>query len=173
MSESDEGQTGPRPDGPIGSEEQAAPQLRIVAQYIKDLSFENPNSPRLLSANGGQPEIGVHVDVRANKMADGNFEIELRLTVDAKTNNEVMFMVDLQYAGIFLLQNIPEESVQPVLMIEAPRQIFPFARRIVADITRDGGFPPLMIDPIDFAGLYRRRLEQAQQEQAEAGGLNA
>lgn len=144
-----------------------APQLRILTQYIKDFSFENPNAPRMLGAQDAQPAINVHVDVRAEKMGDENFEIELRLTVDAKVQNQTMFMVDLLYAGLFRLQNIPADSVQPVLLIECPRQLFPFARRIVADVTRDGGFPPLMIDPIDFPALYRHRLEQAQ-----AGKLN-
>lgn len=166
MTQSDGGNGQPEAQAP-------APQLRIVAQYVKDFSFENPNAPRMLTAPDTQPAINVHVDVRANQLPEENYEIELRLTVDAKAQEQAMFMVDLLYGGIFRLQNIPADSIQPVLLIECPRQIFPFARRIVADVTRDGGFPPLMIDPIDFAALYRHRMEQAQAEKTEAGSLDA
>jgi len=139
------------------------PQIRILGQYIKDLSFENPHAP------GGftdvAPQINVSVDVRVPGQQDNDYEIELRLTADAKVNDKQVFLVELVYGAVFRLENIPQQGLQPVLLIECPRIIFPFARRVIADMTRDGGFPPLMIDPIDFAGLYRQRLEQAQAAQ--------
>jgi preprotein translocase subunit SecB len=110
----------------------------------------------------------VRVDVRAQNLAPERFEVGLQLHVDAKVEGEPVFIVELAYAGLFSLANIPQDSLQPVLLIECPRLLFPFARRIVADVTRDGGYPPLMIDPIDFVALYRRRLEQAK-AQGEAG----
>ena len=158
------------------SEPQAAqdgPQLRILSQYIKDLSFENPNAPQSLAKGSAQaPNIAVHVDVRVNRLSDTDYEVELQLNVDAQSGETAMFVAELVYGGIFRLQNIPQESLQPVLLIECPRQIFPFARRIIADISRDGGFPPLMIDPIDFAGLYRQQMSQAQAEQSNGGQPN-
>lgn len=139
------------------------PQIRILGQYIKDLSFENPNAPGGFSNEA--PQINVSVDVRVPGQKDSDYEIELRLTADAKVNGTQVFLVELVYGAVFRLENIPEQSLQPVLLIECPRILFPFARRVIADMTRDGGFPPLMIDPIDFAALYRQRLEQAQSEQ--------
>ena len=139
----------------------AGPRLAILTQYVKDMSFENPKAPRGLQANATRPEIQIRVDVAAKPMSDGHYEITLQLNVEAKSGEETVFLMELAYAGIFLLANIPSESLQPLLLIECPRLLFPFARRIVADATRDGGFPPLMIDPIDFVSLYRRKLQQA------------
>lgn len=147
-------------------EAQQPPQIRILGQYIKDLSFENPNAPGGFANQ--QPQINVSVDVRVPGQQESDYEVELRLTADAKIEDNQVFLVELVYGAVFRLENIPEQGLQPVLLIECPRIIFPFARRIIADMTRDGGFPPLMIDPIDFAALYRQRLEQAQQQQAAA-----
>ena len=144
--------------------EENGPQLRVVTQYIKDLSFESPNAPHSLTQQSGPPQISVHVDVGVRKLAESDYEVDLKLNVDAKSEDKQLFIVELVYSGIFRLANIPQESLQPVLLIECPRQIFPFARRIVADVVRDGGFPPLMIDPIDFSGLYRQQMAQAQAE---------
>jgi preprotein translocase subunit SecB len=155
----------PPPGGapqPGAQAEVPSPRLTIVSQYIKDLSFENPRAPASLEAGRGRPEIGIRVDVRAQDLGTERFEVVFQLHVEAKSGEDPVFMVELTYAGLFSLSNIPPESLQPVLMIECPRLLFPFARRMVADVTRDGGFPPLMIDPIDFVTLYRRRQEQAQ-----------
>ncbi|MGB5949573.1 MAG: protein-export chaperone SecB [Parvibaculum sp.] len=143
--------------GDTQAQGEAGPQLRILTQYIKDLSFENPNVPRTLGPLEHQPAIGVRVDVNVQRFSETDFEITLSIGVDAKTNEEQMFLVELQYSGLFRLTNIPADSLEPVLLIECPRQIFPFARRIIADATRDGGFPPLLIDPIDFVTLFQQR----------------
>jgi len=154
--------------GTAGAAAEGGPQLRVLTQYIKDMSFENPNVPRLLGPLDEQPQIGVRVDVGVQRFSETDFEITLSIGVDAKHKTDTMFLVELQYAGLFRLTNIPADSLEPVLLIECPRQIFPFARRIIADATRDGGFPPLMIDPIDFVHLYQQRRGEA--EAAAASG---
>ena len=138
------------------------PRLMIQTQYIKDMSFENPRAPLNAEQNQQRPEISVRVDVRTKPVQDTRYEVVLQLNVDAKVGDDPVFVLELTYAGVFQLLNIPKESLQPLLLVECPRLLFPFARRIVADATRDGGFPPLMIDPIDFVALFRRRQEQAQ-----------
>jgi preprotein translocase subunit SecB len=143
-----------------GAADETGPQLRVLTQYVKDLSFENPNAPRTLGPLSEQPQIGVRVDVNVQRYSDTDFEVTLSVSIDAKAKEDVMFLVELQYCGLFRLTGIPADSLEPMLLIECPRQIFPFARRIVADVTRDGGFPPLMIDPIDFVGLYQQRRGQ-------------
>jgi preprotein translocase subunit SecB len=137
-----------------------APRLVIQSQYVKDLSFENPRAPASLLSGQARPEIQIRVDVRAQPLDAERYEVTLQLHVDAKAGADTAFMVELTYGGVFGLLSIPQESLQPLLLIECPRLLFPFARRVVADATRDGGFPPLLIDPIDFVTLYRRR-EQA------------
>jgi preprotein translocase subunit SecB len=137
-----------------------APRLAIVAQYVKDVSFENPRMPGVLHGRETRPQIQVRVDVGSRPIADDRHEVELSVHIEAKTEEETDFVVELVYAGLFAASNIPQQALSPVLMIEGPRLLFPFARRIVADLTRDGGLPPLMIDPIDFAALFRRRVEQ-------------
>jgi preprotein translocase subunit SecB len=139
---------------------QNAPRLSVQTQYIKDLSFENPHSPAGLGANAGRPEIQVGVDVKVQKVVEGQFEVVLDVTLNAKSGETAVFVLEVSYGGVFLLANIPQESLQPLLLIECPRLLFPFVRRIVADVTRDGGFPPLMLDPIDFVALYRHRMTQ-------------
>lgn len=154
------------PSGDATAGQAAQPRLMIQTQYVKDLSFENPRAPNSLDPSQGRPEITVRVDVRAQAFTEDRYEVALHLNVETKTAGEAGFMLELTYAGIFALVDIPQESRQPILLIECPRLLFPFARRIVADATRDGGFPPLMIDPIDFVALYRRRQQQAQGEGA-------
>ncbi|MGI9505737.1 MAG: protein-export chaperone SecB [Geminicoccaceae bacterium] len=144
------------------AEQAEPPRLMIQTQYTKDLSFENPRAPLTVDQNQQRPEIAVRVDVRAQPLQDTRYEVVIQLNVDAKVGEETVFVLELSYAGVFQLLNIPQDSLQPLLLVECPRMLFPFARRIVADATRDGGFPPLMIDPIDFVALYRRRQEQAQ-----------
>lgn len=154
--------TEPTAAGANPTEQGEPPRLMIQTQYTKDLSFENPRAPLALDQNQQRPEIAVRVDVRAQPIKDTQFEVVIQLNIDAKVGEEAVFVLELSYAGVFQLLNIPKDSLQPLLLVECPRLLFPFARRIVADATRDGGFPPLMIDPIDFVALYRRRQEQAQ-----------
>lgn len=139
------------------------PPIQVNAQYIKDLSFEVPGAPQIfVDLAGTQPELTVRVDLNAQPMGGNNFEVSLQLSADAKVAERVAFIIELTYAGMFSL-NVPEEHLQPVLLIEAPRLLFPFARAIIAEVTSGGGLPPLMMQPIDFAALYRARLEQMAQ----------
>ena len=138
------------------------PQLNVLAQYTKDFSFENPNSPASLAPQQQQPSINIQVNVNAKQLGSGEFEVDLMLEGSATAPSSTLFKFELDYAGIFRLRNIPESDLQPIVMIECPRLLFPFARQIVADAVRNGGFPPLFIDPIDFAALYRQRLVDLQ-----------
>ncbi|MFO1038915.1 MAG: protein-export chaperone SecB [Geminicoccaceae bacterium] len=142
------------------------PRLSILTQYVKDLSFENPHAPGGMAQNA-RPEIQIGVEANANQTGDGQYEVVIDIRVDAKSGETSLFMLELSYGGLFALANIPDESLQPLVLIECPRLLFPFARRIIADCTRDGGFPPLMLDPIDFVALYRRRMQM--QDQPVAG----
>jgi preprotein translocase subunit SecB len=144
------------------AEEQAVPSFNVLAQYIKDFSFENPNSPRSLAPQEKTPDININVNVNANPLSETDFEVELHLEAKAGEEKDVMFSAELVYAGVFRLENIPQEALHPAVLIECPRLLFPFARQIISDATRNGGFPPLMIDPIDFAGLYQQRLMEQQ-----------
>lgn len=147
---------------PPGFDPNTAPHFGLNAQYTKDLSFEHPMAPRTFSVQAA-PQISVNVGTAAERVNDNLFEVTLRILCEAKHGEEVAFVVDLHYAGLFTLANIPPEHVEPLLLVEAPRLLFPFARRIVADATRDGGMPPLMLDPIDFVQQYQRsKLAEAQ-----------
>lgn len=140
----------------------ALPPLTINAQYIKDLSFEHPNPVKSLQASEVQPEININIDVGADAIQEHTFEVILTIKAEAKRGKDVMFISELQYAGIFTLGDaIPKDAVHPVLMIECPRLLFPFARSILANTTREGGFPPLSLNPIDFAALYHQQMEAA------------
>lgn len=141
---------------------QEQPMLSVLAQYIKDFSFENPNAPGSLRPREGAPEININVNVNASAIGEGNYEVTLVLEAKAAADKDVVFNVELTYAGIFRIQGLPDEAMQPALLIECPRILFPFARQIVSDATRNGGFPPLMIDPIDFARLYQSRMATEQ-----------
>ena len=141
-----------------------APQMKILGQYLKDLSFENPNAPQSLNTQANQPEISISVNVNARTISPTDFEVELHLNAKASHNDKVVFAAELLYAGVFRLENIPQEALHPVVLIECPRMLFPFARQVLADATRNGGFPPLMLDPIDFAAMYQKRLAQGQSQ---------
>ncbi|MDP2621774.1 MAG: protein-export chaperone SecB [Hyphomicrobiales bacterium] len=143
------------------------PTLNVLAQYVKDLSFENPNAPQSLATTGTNPNIQININVNARGLSESNYEVELTLEAKAAAKEKVVFNIELTYAGIFRVENVPAESLQPIMLIECPRILFPFARQIVASASRDGGFPPLMVDPIDFAALYRQRVAQ-QKGQAKA-----
>jgi preprotein translocase subunit SecB len=149
------------PATPAPSAAQAAgPQIRVLAQYIKDLSFENPDPMAALRAGQPAPAIDLGIDVQARRAPNDSYEVDLNVNVRAQREKTVAFLCELKYAGLFQFVNIPAEAVEPFLLVEAPRMLFPFARRIVAEATRDGGFPPLYIDPIDFLGLYQKQKAQ-------------
>lgn len=138
------------------------PLLTIRGQYIKDLSFEAPRGPFVVNELKEPPKMDVNVDLEAKKVGDDLFESLLKISVTASSPQESLFVTELTYGGIFQLQNVPEERIQPMLFIDCPFIIFPFARRVLADVTRDGGFPPLMLEPIDFHGLFAKRAQEIQ-----------
>ena len=142
------------------------PQVGVLAQYVKDLSFENPNAPAVYQWQG-QPQMDVQFNIGTQPVGQDVHEVALKVEIEAKGNEGVAFRIELLYAGLFALRNIPNEQLQPFLLAEAPRLLFPFARRVIADASVDGGFPPLLLDPIDFAGLY---LQSAAQQGGEGGG---
>jgi preprotein translocase subunit SecB len=151
---------------PVANGEDTAPAAGLISQYVKDFSFENPNAPAIYQNPQG-PAIDVQFNIASAQVAEEVFEIVLRIEVKAETEGKVAFLVDLSYAGLFGLRNIPEEHIQPFLLGEAPRLLFPFARRVLADAVRDGGFPPLLLEPIDFTQLY---MQQAEAQQVGAAG---
>lgn len=140
-----------------GPNQPTALPISILAQYLKDLSFENPRAPQSLMAGQPAPEVSVHIDVQTSLQAEGVHEVALTLKVEAKAGADTVFLVEAVYAGLFQLSGVPPEHHGPVLLIEGPRLLFPFVRNIVADAIRTGGFPQLLINPIDFAELYRRQ----------------
>ena len=142
-------------------------QFEINGQYIKDLSFESPNAPDCF-INPTQPKIDVQVDVQARGIGNDIYEVALRVQSKATRELQAVFVIDLTYAGVFTLKNIQPSQIQPMLLIECPRLLFPFVRNIVADVTRDGGFPPLLLQPIDFVGLYQRQVSAQQPAGASA-----
>jgi len=157
--------------GATAQTEDQIPAINALGQYAKDLSFENPNAPRSLQPQETAPQINIQVNVNARQVAEEDFEVELTLEGDAKTGSDVLFAFELTYAGIFRMRNIPQDQLHPAVMIECPRLLFPFARQIVAEAVRNGGFPPLYIDPIDFVGLYRQKAMEAQAAEGATGPL--
>jgi preprotein translocase subunit SecB len=137
-------------------------QLIVNAQYIKDLSFENPRAPQSLIQQTTQPSVDINVDVKAQNLGPEVFEVVLTINVTARTQEEPVFLVELAYGTVVTVKNVPQEMLAPLVLVETPRIAFPFARAIIANATRDGGFPPLMINPIDFAELLRRQQSDAQ-----------
>ena len=142
-----------------------APQLSVLAQYVKDLSFENPNAPQSLMP-GQQPQISIQINVDATPLSDNDIEVALRLEGKAEHEANLLFAFELTFAGVFRVQNVPQESLNAVVLIECPRLLFPFAREIVATAVRNGGFPPLLLDPFDFVALYRQKMEQTEPTEA-------
>ena len=143
-----------------GEGQAAQPQITVLAQYIKDLSFENPNAPRSLMSTGQQPQIGIQINVDATPLSETDVEVVLRLEGKAENAGNVVFSFELAFAGVFRISNVPPESLNAMVLIECPRLLFPFAREIIFSTVRNGGFPPLMLDPIDFARLYRQRMSE-------------
>lgn len=160
---------GPAPEGAEG------PQAGVIAQYIKDLSFENPNAPSALQALAGQkPAIDVNVNVGVRKMNEEVYEVELKISAKATAPQEgggeqAAFMVELSYGSLYGIRNVAEEALRPFLLVQAPMLMFPFARQIIANATRDGGFPPLLLEPINFEALYRAQMAQEAQQAGAAG----
>ncbi len=140
----------------------AQPSLNVLAQYLKDLSFESPGAPMSLRPREKAPSININVNVGANPLSETDFDVTLTIDAKASDGKDVLFAAELVYGGVFRIAGFPQEHMLPLLFIECPRLLFPFARQIVADCTRNGGFPPLMIDPIDFAGMFQQRMAEEQ-----------
>ena len=153
---------------PYSNGQDTGPAIGVISQYVKDFSFENPNAPAVFQ-NQTAPQIDVQFNIASGRVGDDVYEVVLKIEVRAETDGQVAFIVDLSFAGLFGLRNIPEEHLQPFLLGEAPRLIFPFARRVLADAVRDGGFPPLLLEPIDFGGIYQAQIEAEGQAQVTTG----
>ena len=136
------------------------PSLRIVAQFVRDLSFENPRAPESLRAGVAQPQIDMNVEMSARAREDGLYEVDLKLSARATRGEDPVFHVEVVYGGLFAIEGVPAEELEPVLLVECPRFLFPFARRLIADVSGEGGFPPFLIDPIDFGAVYAARKAQ-------------
>lgn len=160
-----------QPDGTT-----AQPALSVIAQYVKDMSFENPKAPESLRPHDKAPQINIGVNVSSRQRSESEYEVELKLEVNAHIDEEAVFAIELVYGGLFSVKNVPQQHMHPFVNIECPRILFPFARQIVADAATRGGFPPLMIDPIDFVALYQdyiNRLQQQMAQQQQADGKPA
>ncbi len=149
-----------------GSGQDGEPQVVVITQYIKDLSVESPNSPAVFQWQV-QPQVDVQFNINAEKVSDDVHEVVLKVNVAARSENGAHFLIDLSYAGLLGIRNLPDDAVGPLLLIEAPRQLFPFVRQIIADAVQNTGFPPLLLEPIDFNTVY---LQQLQALQAKEGG---
>ena len=161
MADENQGAAAPQPG--------TAPSMNLVGQYIRDLSFENPGAPATLLAGGANPAFNVSISVGVKKQNDEIYAVELTLNAKANREETVLFNVELVYGGIFRLKNVPEAQMSPLLMVECPRLIFPFARQVLASVTQQGGFPPLMMEPVDFSAIYRQNLAKL----AAQGGVAA
>ena len=155
------------------SAETPQPSLTLIGQYIRDLSFENPGAPASIMLGNGSPQFSVNINVGVKKQTDDIYAVEITLNAKADRDNAVLFAVELVYGGVYRIQNVPEARLGEVLMIECPRLIFPFARQVLASVTQQGGFPPLMMEPVDFTQVYLQSLQQMQQQQQQNGGAPA
>ncbi len=138
------------------------PRMNVLAQYVKDLSFENPDAPKSLTARSKAPKVDVRINVQVNRQSQSDMEVALKLEATGKDadSDETLFQAELVYAGLFKIANVPDNQLGALAMVECPRLLFPFARQIIADATRGGGFPPLLLEPVDFVALYRERLRR-------------
>jgi preprotein translocase subunit SecB len=166
----------PASSGNGSGDNSSEPQVSILAQYIKDLSVENPSAPQVFSWQT-QPALDVQFNIAVNPAGENVHEVVLKIEISARSENGPHFMVDLSYAGLFGLRNLPDEALQPFILIEAPRLLFPFARQIIAEAISNTGFPPLLLDPIDFTSAYMAQLQaqqgdgaQGQTQSAEGSG---
>jgi preprotein translocase subunit SecB len=162
------GQQTALPGTPDGSQ-----QLVVNAQYVKDLSFENPRAPQGLAQPATAPAVEINIDVKAQTLNTDVYEVVLTINGSAKINNETLFVVELAYGAVVTVRNVPQETLPLILLVETPRLMFPFARNIIADATRDGGYPPLMINPVDFGELLRRNQQQSAMPAGTAPGTTS
>ncbi|HVZ06385.1 protein-export chaperone SecB [Rhodopila sp.] len=179
MSETAQNPQGTQPPG------QQTPPLVVNIQYVKDLSFEVPGAPAIFTTLRSQPQVAINLDVQARRVTDGQnaFEVSIIIRAEAHDNANqgdaahmpapTVFVAELTYAGVFTLSGLPENAIEPVLLVECPRILFPFARNILADVTRDGGFPPVLLQPIDFVALWQARRNQAGAPVPNMGAANA
>ncbi len=160
----------PAPDGQAAAASGKGPSVNIVGQYIKDLSFENPGAPGTIMGGSGSPKFDVNISVQVKKQTDEVYAVEL--TINAKANREetLLFNIELVYGGLFRVRNAQENQLPPLLMIECPRLIFPFARQVLASVTQSGGFPPLLMEPVDFVAIYQQNLARMSQSNPSASG---
>lgn len=163
MASSNQGNGNGKSDEPA----QTAPppvQVKVVAQYIKDLSFENPNIEKILKDPGDQPNLQLSINVGAKGMGPSLYESSIDFNAQATNKHGEIYQLELVYAGLFRIENLPEQALEPFLLVNCPSILFPFVRRLTADLTREGGFPPLLLDPFDFASLYMRRQQELRAE---------
>jgi preprotein translocase subunit SecB len=159
------GAPGPETQTPEGN----APVFTVLVQYSKDFSFENPNAPgSLVQQQQTPPQIGIQINVNPRQLSATDYEVELKLEGKAEHSGNILFAFDLNYAGVFRMMNIPQESVGPLLMIECPRLLFPYAREIVSSAISNGGFPPLLLNPVDFVAMYQQKAAEMQAVQQQA-----
>jgi len=156
---------------PQATDVPAPPMLKVISQYVRDMSFENVAAQQGKTPQG-QPAFNVQVGLDAQKKSDKRYEVVIKLQVNATSGEDKLFILELEYAGLFEIDNVAEQQMHPFLLIECPRQIFPYLRRIVSDVTHDGGFPPLNLDAIDFLGLYRQELQRRAQAEAAVAPKN-
>lgn len=149
-------------NGATQQAQQPPVQVRILSQYVKDLSFENPIVRKLMASPGDSPNLKVEVNVNAERVDGDVYESAIEFKATATNNVGTIYVLETVYAGLFKIESMPEQALEPFLLISGPTTIFPFLRRLVADVTREGGYPPLMLDPIDFASLYMRRQKEKQ-----------
>ncbi len=152
------------PDAQPEADPQTPPQIAILAHFVRDLSFENVAAIEGVPAEG-TPKITVQVNLDGQNIGEDRYQVNMKINSKATAGETTRFLVELEYTGIFSINNAPETHIHPLMFIECPRLLLPFARRVVADVTRDGGYPPLMLDNVDFASLYRQKLEQLRQQQ--------
>ena len=150
------------PESTSGNDNATKPTLNVLAQYVKDLSFESPGAPNSLRCREKAPNINININVNVNPMPDKQFDVNLTLSAKATFDKDVLFNVELVYGGMFRIDGFPQENMLPLLFIECPRLLFPFARQIIAEATRNGSFPPLMLDPIDFAQMFQQKIAEEQ-----------
>jgi preprotein translocase subunit SecB len=163
MSDAPKPGAGPTPQGEV------PPQFLLNSQYVKDLSFENPNAPQVLQQSDQRPNIQVNVNVEARTLGPDMYEVELKLAATAKREELTLFIAELVYAGVFTIRGFPQEHLQLAVLVQCPTLLFPFARRVLADVIRDGGFPPLLLEPINFLELLQRQQQAAQQQMGQGG----
>ncbi len=166
----DDQQTAANSGEPFANGEDTAPAVGVISQYVKDLSFENPNAPGIYQVQG-QPQLDVQFNIAAAQVGDDVHEVVLKIEAKGTIEGQTLYLVELSYAGLFGLRNIPAEHLHPFLLGEAPRILFPFARRVLADAVRDGGYPPLLLEPIDVGALYLQQAEAQQGQLATNGGV--